>query len=176
MALMRQAAVFLFVVACSGPLGCGSSTPSPAQRTVVARSEEASPRFCRRTWRGPIQNRPLAARLYVQPAMVAPEAQLTARIENLGKSAIEFGEKPEVDQKTGSGWSSRGFEVNGVAVAFPSVLHALAPRSISSCISVPASSNWTPGLYRLSFEVRPEGAQPDEGGIQFRTYFRVGNG
>jgi hypothetical protein len=96
-----------------------------------------------------------------------------ALIVNTGQAVLEYGVKPEVDQLVHGLWHPRPFVQDGVPVGFPGIILKLKPHTTSTCMEVPVSDSWRPGLYRVWFEVEAERNQDAVSELQPTAYFRV---
>lgn len=144
-----------------------------AQELAVARRELSTTKgrvgrkseLCTRDWIGPQENDAVAAKLLIDRRRVLPGTRIFVRIENLGRAALGYGEAPKIDRLDSGRW-------HGVSVGSLGMLLELRPRSTSSCLEVPVSDSWRPGLYRMSFEV--EEIDNQGGASELSTvYFRV---
>lgn len=102
-----------------------------------------------------------STRLLLQGDEVRAGSALFVRIENHDRYELLHGSEPLVDQMIKGEWKTRGFEANGRPILFDLAGRVVPRWSAGSCIEVPASTNWTPGRYRVRFEVELE--EPDDG-------------
>lgn len=129
--------------------------------------------FCRQPWSGPSSSQRSGARLLLDRAVVMVGGRIFALIVNTGKTVLGYGVRPEVDQLIQGRWHPREFVQDGVPVGFPGVLLELKPRSTSTCLEVPASDSWRPGLYRVWFSVEADDDKSADSALQPTGYFRV---
>lgn len=129
--------------------------------------------FCRQPWSGPGRSRRSAAKLLLDKAVVIPGRRMFAVLVNTGQAVLEYGVKPEVDELVHGLWHPRAFVQGGVPVGFPGVLLELTQHMTSTCLEVPVSDSWRPGLYRVWFKVESVGGQGAVSELQPTAYFRV---
>lgn len=190
----RLCAAMLLSVLLVPVLGCGSNEVDAASdqqgsvsvtsrgevRREIRKVEESAKRtgggkyaFCRQRWRGPQVAQSAAAKLLADRATVVPGGYLYVLIENVGTATLNYGGAPKVAQLAHGQWYPREFVRNGVPIVFPGVSLELKPRATSSCLRVPASDTWRPGLYRVSFVVEASENRGADSALLPTAYFRV---
>jgi hypothetical protein len=154
-------------------LGSPDQIKAKIRLAEKANSGMGRKRFCRAMWSGPQVHQQLAARLAVnRPSLVAGR-RMFAVIENLGMASLAYGVTPSVDHLVGGEWHPRQLRRNGQRVLFPTISLELKPRTRSTCIEVPISASWQPGLYRVWFPVARWGGKASEPVLWPMSYFRV---